>query len=84
MRPRRLTKQKQSFVDIEALEQNFLIKEHGISVKSAHRIGWAAVCVDRVFLRLRHARAQQEEHARQMALIEGEVLGNQQRLIYEL
>ena len=76
MRPRRLTKQKQSFVDIEALEQNFLVKEHGISVKGAHRISWSAVCVDRVFLRLWHARAQQEEHARQMALIERKVLGN--------
>ena len=47
-------------------------------------IGGAAIGVDRVFLPLWHTRAQQEEHAWQIALIEGEILGNQQRLIHEL
>ena len=47
-------------------------------------IGRAALGVARIILTDRNARAQQEEHARQMALIEGEVLGNQQWLVHEL
>ena len=39
-------------------------------------IGGTALGVARIILTGRSARAQQEEHARQMALIEGEVLGN--------
>lgn len=53
-------------------------------MQSACGIGGAAIRITRVVLVLWHTRAQQEKYARQMALIEREILGNQQRLIYEL
>ena len=53
-------------------------------MQSARGKGGTAIRIARVFLTLRHARAQQEEHARQMALIEREILGDQQRLIHKL
>ena len=64
MNPRQLTKQKQSLVNIEAFEQDSLVKEHGISVKGARGIGGAALGVARIIPTDRNARTQQEEHAR--------------------
>lgn len=53
-------------------------------MQSACGIGGAAIRITRVVLVLWHTRAQQEKYARQMALIEREILGNQQRLVHEL